>query len=72
MRRELGRIDILIHNLGRSEPGGPAEMEAEVWNRQIGVNLESVHLFSHIVRPIVEKQAKGSVIINISVAGQIY
>lgn len=28
---KFGRIDILINNVGRSEPGGPAEMTEKVW-----------------------------------------
>lgn len=28
---KYGRIDILVNNVGRSEPGGTAEMEEEIW-----------------------------------------
>ena len=27
----FGRIDILVNNVGRSEPGGPAEMDETTW-----------------------------------------
>jgi NAD(P)-dependent dehydrogenase (short-subunit alcohol dehydrogenase family) len=27
----FGRIDILVNNVGKSAPGGPAEMEEDVW-----------------------------------------
>ena len=68
-----GRIDILVNNVGRSEPGGPAEMSEEVWDKQIDVNLKSVYLFCHLVLPIMEKQEEGGVVINISsVAGLRY
>lgn len=28
---KFGRIDILVNNVGRSEPGGPVEMEEKIW-----------------------------------------
>lgn len=68
-----GRIDILVNNVGRSEPGGPAEMSEDVWDKQMDVNLKSVYLFCHLVLPIMEKQERGGVVVNISsVAGLRY
>ncbi|MCJ1249533.1 hypothetical protein MMC30_006759 [Trapelia coarctata] len=51
---KYGRIDILVNNVGGSEPGGPAEMSEDVWDRQMDVNLKSVYLFCHLVLPIME------------------
>ena len=68
-----GRVDILVNNVGRSEPGGPAEMSEEVWDRQMDINLKSVYLHCHLVLPIMEKQENGGAVINISsVAGLRY
>ncbi|KAI9813234.1 MAG: hypothetical protein M1827_004176 [Pycnora praestabilis] len=68
-----GRIDILVNNVGRSEPGGPAEMTEEVWDAQMDVNLKGVYLMCHLVLPIMEKQGDGGSIISISsVAGLRY
>ncbi|MCJ1390868.1 hypothetical protein MMC18_003729 [Xylographa bjoerkii] len=68
-----GRIDILVNNVGRSEPGGPAEMSEEVWDRQMDINLKTVYLHCHLVLPIMERQESGGVVINISsVAGLRY
>ena len=68
-----GRIDILVNNVGKSEPGGPAEMAEHVWDAQVDVNLKSVYLMTHIVLPIMEKQATGGNVICISsVAGLRY
>lgn len=61
-----GRIDILVNNVGRSQPGGPAEMSEEVWDAQMGVNLKSVYLFCHLALPVMEKQEGGGAVINIS------
>lgn len=68
-----GRIDILVNNVGKSEPGGPAEMSEEVWDMQTDVNLKSVYLMCHLVLPIMEKQMTGGRVLNVSsVAGLRY
>ncbi|TKA52899.1 hypothetical protein B0A49_11756 [Cryomyces minteri] len=68
-----GRIDILVNNVGRSQPGGPAEMSEEVWDSQMDINLKSVYLMSHLVLPIMEAQSSGGAVVNISsVAGLRY
>ena len=71
--KKHGRIDILVNNVGRSEPGGPAEMTEEVWDKQVDINLKSVYLFTHLCLPIMEKQASGGCVLNISsIAGLRY
>ncbi|KAK4627060.1 hypothetical protein CLAFUW4_04927 [Fulvia fulva] len=68
-----GRIDILINNVGKSEPGGPAELTEEIWDMQTDVNLKSVYLMCHLVLPILEKQGTGGVVLNVSsIAGLRY
>ena len=61
-----GRIDILVNNVGKSEPGDPASMTEELWDSQIDVNLKSVYLTTHLVLPIMEAQPFGGSIVNIS------
>jgi NAD(P)-dependent dehydrogenase (short-subunit alcohol dehydrogenase family) len=68
-----GRIDILLTNVGQSQPGCPATMEESVWDSQMDLNLRSVYLACHHVLPIMEKQATGGAIVCISsVAGMRY
>ncbi|CZT21176.1 related to dehydrogenases with different specificities (related to short-chain alcohol dehydrogenases) [Ramularia collo-cygni] len=68
-----GRIDVLVNNVGKSEPGGPAEMTEEVWDAQMDVNLKSVYLMCNLVLPIMEKQSTGGCVLNVaSIAGLRY
>ena len=67
-----GRIDILVNNVGRSEPGGPVELSEEVWDEQFDINLKSAYLMCHEVLPIMERQGSGAVINISSVAGLRY
>lgn len=55
---KYGRIDILVDNVGRVKPGGPAEMSEEVWDRQMHVNLKSVYLYCHLLLPTMERQER--------------
>jgi NAD(P)-dependent dehydrogenase (short-subunit alcohol dehydrogenase family) len=67
------RIDILVNNVGRAEPGDPASMSEAVWDQQIQLNLKSVYISTHLVLPIMEKQSTGGCVVNISsVAGLRY
>lgn len=61
-----GLIDILINNVGRSEPGDPASMSEETWDGQMDVNLKSIYLTTHLVLPIMVAQKTGGNIVNIS------
>lgn len=48
-------------------------MSEEIWDRQTDINLKSVYLFSNLVLPIMESQATGGCVVNISsVAGLRY
>ena len=68
-----GRIDILINNVGKSEPGGPAELSEQIWDAQIDVNLKSVYNMCHLVLPIMERQESGGRVLNVSsIAGMRY
>ncbi|KAI8660326.1 hypothetical protein NCS57_01009400 [Fusarium keratoplasticum] len=69
---KFGRVDILVNNVGRSEPGGPAEMEENIWDAQAELNIKSVYLTCHEVLPIMEAQKSGAVVNVASIAGMRY
>ncbi|KZL68419.1 oxidoreductase ucpa [Colletotrichum incanum] len=68
-----GRIDILLTNVGQSQPGCPATMAEETWDSQMNLNLKSVYLACHHVLPVMEKQESGGSIVCVSsIAGMRY
>ena len=66
---EFGRLDILINNVGQSEPGTPASMEPDVWERQLQLNLTSAYRTCHSALPVMEAQGTGAIVNVSSVAG---
>lgn len=70
--KKFGRIDILVNNVGRSEPGGPVEMSEDTWDDQMDVNVKSAFLTCKHVLPIMEKQGGGAVVNVSSIAGLRY
>ena len=60
-----GRIDILVNNVGQSEPGGPVDMSEEVWAAQFQLNATTAFLACKHAIPIMENQGAGA-IVNIS------
>jgi len=46
--KRFGRIDILINNVGRSEPGDPVAMSEETWDEQMDVNVKSAFLMMKV------------------------
>jgi NAD(P)-dependent dehydrogenase (short-subunit alcohol dehydrogenase family) len=69
---KYGRIDILVNNVGRSEPGDPVTMDEAVWDEQMDVNLKTAFLGCKHVLPVMERQGGGSVINISSIAGLRY
>jgi NAD(P)-dependent dehydrogenase (short-subunit alcohol dehydrogenase family) len=71
--KKHGRIDILLANVGKSEPGTPASMSEETWDAQMDINLKTVYLACHHVLPIMEAQPEGGSIVAVSsIAGLRY
>ena len=64
VRRELGRIDILINNAGINIRKSPDALEVAEWDSVIATNLTSAFLCSRAAHPAM-KAAGGGKIINI-------
>ncbi|TDR94998.1 SDR family NAD(P)-dependent oxidoreductase [Enterovirga rhinocerotis] len=67
-----GAVDILVNNVGQSEPGGPVDMSEEVWAAQFQLNATTAFLACKHVIPIMQKQGSGAIVSVSSVAGQRY
>ena len=67
-----GRIDVLVNNVGRSEPGGPVELDEATWDAQMALNAKSAYLTCKAVLPVMERQGGGAVVNVASVAGLRY
>ena len=66
--RTHGRIDILVNNVGVAVVGGPKELDEATWDRVMGTNLKSVYLTCRHVLPVMERQGKGAIVNNASIA----
>ena len=66
----FGRLDILINNVGQSEPGNPETMDEDVWRRQLDLNLTSAFLTSKAALPVMVDQGSGAIVNISSIAGQ--
>lgn len=67
-----GRIDILHNNVALNKPGGPVEMDEEVWDQIITLNIKSLFLTCKAVIPVMKAQGGGSIINISSIAGAVW
>ncbi|MBN1300043.1 MAG: 3-oxoacyl-ACP reductase FabG [Melioribacteraceae bacterium] len=70
IKREFGRIDVLINNAGIWKSGKIEEINLEDWNETININLAGVFLFTRFVVPIMKENRSGRIINIASTAGQ--
>ncbi|MBK8176734.1 MAG: SDR family oxidoreductase [Rhodospirillales bacterium] len=66
--KALGRIDILINNVGIARVGGPVELDENAWDDLLRINLKSTLLTCRHVLPVMERQGKGAIVNNASIA----
>lgn len=67
-KREFGRIDILVNNVGVFFPAKFAELTEKQWDRVMNVNLKSQYLCAQEAAPVMKKQGRGR-IVNLSSLG---
>lgn len=65
-------VDILVNNVGRSEPGNIVSMDEETWRSQLDLNLTSAFLVSKYALPMIAARGGGSIVCISSVAGLRY
>lgn len=70
--QQLGRIDVLVNNVGQSEPGGPVELGPEQWREQLSINLDGAYNCCRCVLPGMEDAHAGVIVSVSSVAGLRY
>ncbi len=66
------KINILVNNVGRSEPGDPEVMDYDVWREQFSTNLDTAFFAIKQVIPTMKKIGGGSIVNISSVAGMRY
>jgi NAD(P)-dependent dehydrogenase (short-subunit alcohol dehydrogenase family) len=68
-KKQYGRVDILVNNVGGSAKGGPVTLSEEAWDSQISFNLKSVFLACKHVLPLMEAQGGGAIVNTASTSG---
>lgn len=66
---QLGRIDILVNNVGGSRAGGPVEMTEDEWNKQLEFNLTTTFLTCKHVLPHMKEAGTGAIVNTASTSG---
>ena len=66
------KINILVNNVGRSEPGDPEVLDYDVWREQFSTNLDTAFFAIKQVIPTMKKIGGGSIVNISSVAGMRY
>ena len=66
------KINILVNNVGRSEPGDPEVLDYDVWREQFSTNLDTAFFAIKQIIPTMKKIGGGSIVNISSVAGMRY
>jgi len=65
---QLGRIDVLVNNVGGSVPGDAVSMSKDEWTRQFDHNLDYVFSSCKRVIPVMVEQGGGAIVNLASIA----
>ncbi len=66
----FGGLDILVPNAGMLGLGSVTEVDLETWRSTIETNLFSVFYLMRLGIPVMQKQGRGTIVINGSIAAQ--
>lgn len=72
VKNQHQKINVLVNNVGRSEPGDPEVMDYDVWREQFSTNLDTAFFAIKQVIPTMKKIGGGSIVNISSVAGIRY
>ena len=72
LTKQHEKINILVNNVGRSEPGDPEVMDYDVWREQFSTNLDTAFFAIKQIIPTMKKNGGGSIVNISSVAGMRY
>ncbi len=67
-KAEMGRIDILVNNVGGSAPGDVVSLDSDVWHSQMDHNIHYVFESMKRVVPIMAGQGGGAIVNLASIA----
>ncbi len=66
--RNFGKLDIVVTNAGKLGLGSVTDISLDEWNETINTNLNAVFYLSRFAIPEMQKNGKGTLLINSSIA----
>jgi NAD(P)-dependent dehydrogenase (short-subunit alcohol dehydrogenase family) len=68
----FGHVDVLVNNVGRSEPGGPVDLTPDIWDQQLAINVTGAYLLCRAFLPMMLNAGAGAIVNVSSVAAMRY